>query len=187
MAARNVTRKVCSIDGCEVSVHSRGWCNRHYRIESEKPGFKKLLDRGGPLRLIKSTIENPPAECVVWPYAKSKKGYGLIHSVLGRQSMNAHRAALILSSGEPEDAELVARHKCQNKACVNPRHLEWGTVKENTADKWRDKTMYSRLSPEDVKQIRLSPDSPEFWAGRFGVCKHTVINALTYRTFSHIK
>ena len=35
---------------------------------------------------------------------------------------------------------LMVRHKCQNKNCIAPEHLELGTAKENSSDRIRDGT-----------------------------------------------
>ena len=72
-------------------------------------------------------------------------------------------------------AGLVVRHKCDNPACINPRHLEIGTQLDNARDRdtrGRGKTPpnqgednpHARLTAEQVAYIRAAyiPRSPEF-------------------------
>lgn len=46
----------------------------------------------------------------------------------------AHRISLIAFKGRRLGAKQVARHLCNNKNCVNPLHLEGGSVKQNNKD-----------------------------------------------------
>jgi len=59
-------------------------------------------------------------------------GYGMI-SYQGK-SRPAHRVSAALWLKFPIDSSLVVRHKCDNPACVNPKHLEIGTQKDNIRD-----------------------------------------------------
>lgn len=55
---------------------------------------------------------------------------------------------------------LVVRHKCDNKLCINPEHLELGTLADNIQDKVKrnrcakgEKIPTAKLTKEQVKEI----------------------------------
>lgn len=69
--------------------------------------FEKKIDRTG--------------SCWNWTAGTSNDGYGRFS--VGGYPEYAHRVAYALWVGEiPSD--MVVHHKCKNKLCVNPEHLE---------------------------------------------------------------
>ena len=62
----------------------------------------------------------PTDECVIWPGALSKDGYG------------QHRAVWVKATGNPlPKRPMNLDHLCRNRSCVNPAHLELVTHREN--------------------------------------------------------
>lgn len=72
-------------------------------------------------------------ECWPWKEGTWSNGYGRYKQ--NYQSVRAHRVALVLFKGVPEDGGLLALHSCHNRLCCNPYHLRWGTHKENMLDR----------------------------------------------------
>lgn len=83
--------------------------------------------------------ENTETGCLEWTMSTDRGGYGKIG--LQGQTFPAHRMAYFLFYGiDPED--LLVRHKCRNRLCSNPDHLELGTAQDNADDRERDGTTY---------------------------------------------
>jgi hypothetical protein len=75
-------------------------------------------------------------ECWAWKGAKGFDGYGHFwlgmeeHRKTGHFLIQAHRYAFLLIRGSIPD-NLTLDHLCRNRSCVNPKHLEPVTQREN--------------------------------------------------------
>ena len=76
-------------------------------------------------------------DCWEWQGRLDGNGYGSF-GIYSRQLL-PHRVSAYLSGKleslkKGSSAGVVIRHKCDNPACVNPRHLKVGTQKDNVRD-----------------------------------------------------
>lgn len=73
-----------------------------------------------------------PDICWEWQGARDMYGYGILKAD-GRDYKKAHRIAYQIFHGPIPEGHVI-RHKCDNKPCVNPSHLESGTHRDNVKD-----------------------------------------------------
>jgi len=125
---------------------------------------------------------NPDTGCWEWTACLNNRGYGRLRT--DRDEMLAHRASWIAWNGEIQNG-LWVLHKCDNRKCVNPNHLFLGNHEENMRDMF-EKGHYSprsKLTKEQVFKILTDERPSKVLAGLFGVCKSTINNLRSRRTY----
>ena len=124
-----MSKRTCSIDGCERPFRARGWCASHYNrwaltgdpvTPSRRPDAK---DR------FHSQVR-PQGGCLVWVGGTDGKGYGRFN-VNGRPK-RAHRYAWEQANG-PIPEGMFIDHICHNRACVEVTHLRLATDSQNNS------------------------------------------------------
>lgn len=157
--------RLCSIPDCGKPTKSGAcpYCDRHYRANLRYGNplvvKKKHTEAGEPNRWLLGHAKHTGQECLEWPFAISRWGYGFVQ--VGEQKRVASRVMCETAHGDAPTSSHEAAHFCGNKLCVNPNHLRWATPSENQMDRVAHETSnrgsrhgLSKLTPEKVKQIR---------------------------------
>lgn len=136
--------------------------------------------------LIEKAIIN--GECWECHLAPVKKGYCYV-SVDGRYGIKwrVHRLVWAVYEGQLIKDNMLVLHSCDNRKCINPKHLFLGNEADNTADmmiKGRGKYILPdnrKIKAEQLARIielRQSGKTLADIATELGVCASTIANNL---------
>lgn len=141
---------------------------------------------------------NKTDSCWNWT-GRKLNGYGKVN--INCKVYNAHRISLIIEGilTKPSKKELGARgeiimHTCDNRSCVNPKHLKVATQKENVRDSLIKGRKYipdwssennpkAKLSTWKVKEIRESDESASVLSKRYGVHSTQIYNIINLKSW----
>lgn len=155
----------CLVEGCDRPVYGHGMCNGHYHrwkrhgdVQASVP-LRTNAEKGALAAWIASHASIVTTECVLWPYAVNRFGYGKM-TVEGRTT-GAHRIMCEAAHGDRPSHRHEVAHSCGVRLCCNPAHLRWATSKENAADRDLHGTATkgvrngrAKLTEDDVRAIR---------------------------------
>ena len=141
-------------------------------------------------------VVDPATGCWNWTLSTIGKGYGQCN-VRYLKERFAHRVAYRAFRGPIPDGRDVL-HTCDNRLCVNPRHLFLGSKKDNAQDmKAKGRHLYgernteAKLTEKQVLQIhrlyRAGGVSTYQLADMFGVIQGTIWKILQGQRWAHVK
>jgi hypothetical protein len=135
-----------------------------------------------------------PNECWNWLAGHTATGYAEFS--INNEMRRANRVSYEMEHGRiPPDMDIC--HTCDNRSCVNPRHLFLGTRSDNMKDavkKGRARGLIpsgeshpsARLTVEQVREIRASTDDPALIAVKYGVSRVHVYQIRLHLKWKHV-
>jgi hypothetical protein len=130
--------------------------------------------------------------CWLWKGGLDGGGYGVMK--VNKIMKKAHRISWLIAGNTIPDDKPILRHKCRNRNCVSPEHLEVGTHTDNSSDKVRDGTVYcgekhhrARLTPAQVLLVREREGERIIdLAKEFNTSDTTIYDIIHRRSWKHI-
>lgn len=193
---------VCSIEGCDREVNSRGWCHKHYyrwyvhgdptfTCQSRKLKYKNSRDV-----LESGFLKREPDDCWEWLRSLSPFGYG--KAWWNGKMYQAHRLSWEAYNGEIPDG-LCVLHRCDNPKCINPSHLFLGSHKDNNKDMAKKGRHWdcrgsnnprTNLTEENILEIRSLIQkgvSPLEISTMYNVNRPVIYEIKSGKNWSHVK
>lgn len=173
-------------------MHVLGWYTAHMLRKQRKTKYASPEES-----LLARLPVGDPADCWLWPLAKTKRGYGLLRH--NKRAYYTHRVAYLAFKG-PVPADLDVCHTCDNPACCNPDHLWLGTAADNAKDmmnkgRGRQTCLRGEASPRAILseeralailKLALSGMNQQAIARQFGVSQSCVMLIKTRRNWKHL-
>lgn len=136
--------------------------------------------------------------CIETDTCKTFDGYGVKR--LNGKNVYTHRLAYIQAHNLTfaDIRGVLIRHKCDNRACINPDHLEPGTHADNSRDKHergRANTMRGeqagnvKLTESKVAEIRRLASqgvSQPKLAQQFAIDSSQICRIVNYKSWRHV-
>ncbi len=137
------------------------------------------------------------SRCIEWRGYTNEKGYGRI-AMKGVGHIYCHRLMYELSHRRQLRFEDVVMHVCDNRLCVNPDHLDLGTVLMNNQDRAsKGRSAASkrgggfRLTEEKVAHIKMLLGEGLVTPGQiyrnFGITHRQLWGIRNGRSWAHVK
>lgn len=130
--------------------------------------------------------------CWLWVGCANPQGYGQFH--LNGRTRLAHQVSLEIA-GRPRPTGAITLHSCDTPACVNPKHLTWGSPAENARDRDEkgrtnpalgERRGAAKLTEHQVREIRASPLSKRKLAAFYRVSDSVIWKIKQGLAWTHV-
>lgn len=184
--------KECKLVGCKEQSYSKDLCKKHYN-KQWLYGDARMNGRLYRRKTIDYNITSLGCfECT--SHVVNRGGYTEYH--FNNRKYLLHRYVYEECFGEIPEG-MIVRHKCDNRLCINPEHLELGTHQDNMKDMVNrdrqcrgEKSPFAKLSEKDIPDIRIllqNGVTQSEIALKYNVSRTTVGYIKRNKTWSHVR
>jgi len=195
--------KICEVAGCGAKPTAHSLCPKHYKkkLLYDDPTVSKVVQFHGLTleeRFWKYTVKKEG--CWKWVGHCDPNGYGRLNRSVGQKRyvpVLAHRLSWEIHNGSVVPKGKLVCHKCDNPNCVNPDHLYVGDQLSNIKDMWNrgranpgrsigENHGMSKLSEDQVQEIRGSKETCRVLSNRYGISATQVSSIKNRKSWKHL-
>ena len=149
----------------------------HATFTIDEESYREAKHEREVERFWSKVVKRDEGACWGWAGSKSEAGYGMF--IFDRKRRPAHRIAWELYHGSLIPDELLACHRCDQPACVNPHHIYPGTHKDNANDA-TERGRWNHKKGEENAASKLTDDGVLSMVARYNAGESGRVIALDY-------
>lgn len=186
---------LCTRPHCDKPELRNGLCSRHYQRQRLGRAPEPKTPMRSTITFARNALASQSDDCILWPYGTRGQisPYGQMYDPDDKKCHTASRWVCEKVHGKPFEGA-HACHSCNNPQCVNPRHLRWGTTKDNVQDAVKagrratgEKAPLAKLTDALVAEMRKSSETHVYWSKILGVSTRNIRMARTGKTWKHVQ
>ena len=141
------------------------------------------MKKNKPTDVFKSINMHQGDQSICWEWTGSiNEKDGRPYITINSKRRPSYAIVLELSSGKQQGNQ-VARHKCDNPICCNPKHLEWGTKQDNSNDMIeRERHGLPKIVVRAIQNLLDDEIDHTTIANRYGISREAVTAINNSRT-----
>jgi len=156
---RRSVKTTCGDPLCAVFNRTGEWPSRLVKRDTRTP-LRIAVESGdaaSAISILRQSTVTDANGCWTWTGRSHKDGYSQVR--VGSREWSGHRLMATLVHGDIKGSAVV-HHKCANRLCINPDHLQQVSHHENVAEMLQRNHYLARIASLEAALREAAPGHP---------------------------